>query len=427
MWITSGRAALVRGDATRALAIARAISADMASDPDLKLSALDLEGRAHDFLGDRAEARATWERQAGEALAAGRTQAQLRAVVQLGKIELFAGQPPNRLYEAVELARAAGALVELGWAQENLAIALGIQGDLPASRALLRDAIATCRALRLDQLAYLLVSFAATSSYVTSEGIEETLAEAEALMDTTDLRLHTASIRADIAFRAGRYDDALAWLEVSREILQTLPGAVPVDSLCWRVWAFAAVGRPVEARVALEAARQMPDLERWYGRSVVLAAGEALLDRDEEGIDRALGAAPGSMPLDIALMRRLAAELLAGEAAVRWLREALDLYENGGATLDADRVRRALRDAGGPVPRRRRAQAPVPDELSAAGVTSREADVLRLLGDGLPNAEIAARLYVSVRTVEAHVSSLLAKLGARNRAQLATVATRSFG
>ncbi len=178
---------------------------------------------------------------------------------------------------------------------------------------------------------------------MTNEGIEETLAEAEALMDTSDLRLHTSSIRADIAFRAGRYDDALAWLDVSREILQTLPGAVPVDSLCWRVWALAAVGRPVEARVALEEARQMPDLERWYGRSVVLAAGAALLDRDEEGIDRAMGAAPGSMPLDIALMRLLAAELLAGEAAVRWLREALDLYESGGRD-----ARRGPRPAGAP-------------------------------------------------------------------------------
>lgn len=43
---------------------------------------------------------------------------------------------------------------------------------------------------------------------------------------------------------------------------------------------------------------------------------------------------------------------------------------------------------------------------------------VRLLGDGLPNAEIGDRLFVSVRTVEAHVSSLLAKLGARNRGQL---------
>jgi DNA-binding NarL/FixJ family response regulator len=36
----------------------------------------------------------------------------------------------------------------------------------------------------------------------------------------------------------------------------------------------------------------------------------------------------------------------------------------------------------------------------------------------MPNAEIAQRLFVSVRTVEAHVSSLLAKLDARNRSQL---------
>ena len=195
-----GRAALVRGDATRALGIALAISADSGSDQDLKLSALDLAGRAHDFLGDRDAARAMWERQAREALAAGRTQAQLRAVVQLGKIELFAGQPPQRLFEAVELAREAGALVELGWAQENLAIALGIQGDFPAAAALLEEAVATCRALRLDQLAYLLIGQAATSSYSTNEGVEERLAEAEALLDTSDLRLHTSSIRADIAF-----------------------------------------------------------------------------------------------------------------------------------------------------------------------------------------------------------------------------------
>jgi len=44
----------------------------------------------------------------------------------------------------------------------------------------------------------------------------------------------------------------------------------------------------------------------------------------------------------------------------------------------------------------------------------READILSLLGAGLTNADIAAQLYLSVRTVESHVSSLLAKLGARH-------------
>ena len=61
---------------------------------------------------------------------------------------------------------------------------------------------------------------------------------------------------------------------------------------------------------------------------------------------------------------------------------------------------------------------PIPAELAQAGVTAREVEVLRLIGRGLPNAEIGQRLYISVRTVEAHVSSLLNKLGARNRGEL---------
>ena len=76
------------------------------------------------------------------------------------------------------------------------------------------------------------------------------------------------------------------------------------------------------------------------------------------------------------------------------------------------------RAAGAPVPRRRRPTAAVPAELTARGVTAREAEVLQLLGDGCSNAEIAQRLFLSVRTVETHVSSLLTKLDARSRGQL---------
>jgi DNA-binding NarL/FixJ family response regulator len=50
-----------------------------------------------------------------------------------------------------------------------------------------------------------------------------------------------------------------------------------------------------------------------------------------------------------------------------------------------------------------------------AGLTTRQTDVLRLIGDGLTNAELAERLYLSVKTVEHHISAILAKLQATNR------------
>jgi DNA-binding NarL/FixJ family response regulator len=49
-------------------------------------------------------------------------------------------------------------------------------------------------------------------------------------------------------------------------------------------------------------------------------------------------------------------------------------------------------------------------------------EVLDLLSKGLPNREIASRLYITERTVKFHVSSLLHKLGATNRTEAVTVA-----
>lgn len=66
------------------------------------------------------------------------------------------------------------------------------------------------------------------------------------------------------------------------------------------------------------------------------------------------------------------------------------------------------------------------DRLDRAGVTAREREVLALLGERLTNGEIGERLYISVRTVESHVSSLLRKLGAdtrRDLVQFASMAT----
>jgi DNA-binding CsgD family transcriptional regulator len=57
---------------------------------------------------------------------------------------------------------------------------------------------------------------------------------------------------------------------------------------------------------------------------------------------------------------------------------------------------------------------------AAAPLAKREADVARLVADGLTNKQIGARLFISERTVDSHVRSILNKLGVGSRAQIAT-------
>ncbi len=130
--VLAGRVALVGGDAATALAEADRMLAETA-DIDTRLAALDIRARALDFLGDRAAAAEAWGAQAKQAATAGRAQAELRAVFQLGKQEFFDGDGLDRLREAVGLARRAGALIELAWAEETLAIALILQGNPAAA------------------------------------------------------------------------------------------------------------------------------------------------------------------------------------------------------------------------------------------------------------------------------------------------------
>ncbi|RZQ65711.1 response regulator transcription factor [Amycolatopsis suaedae] len=57
------------------------------------------------------------------------------------------------------------------------------------------------------------------------------------------------------------------------------------------------------------------------------------------------------------------------------------------------------------------------DRLAKAGLTEREAEVLRLMATGQSNVEIAGTLFLGVQTVKTHVGNVLSKLGARDRTQ----------
>jgi DNA-binding CsgD family transcriptional regulator len=127
-------------------------------------------------------------------------------------------------------------------------------------------------------------------------------------------------------------------------------------------------------------------------------------------------------PMHEALYVRLVAEAALADGwgePVAWLRDAEAWFVAHGHARSSAACRGLLKRAGAIVGRSgEQAESEVPADLRERGVTAREAEVLDLLGRRLTNREIAARLYLSPRTVEKHVASLLAKLGASSRRDL---------
>jgi DNA-binding CsgD family transcriptional regulator len=95
---------------------------------------------------------------------------------------------------------------------------------------------------------------------------------------------------------------------------------------------------------------------------------------------------------------------------------SLEILDELGATPLATLVRGRLRALGTTrIPRGPRGET----RVNPAGLTTRQVEVLRLLGMGYTNAQIASQLVVSVRTVDSHVAAVLAKLGAASRREAA--------
>jgi DNA-binding CsgD family transcriptional regulator len=160
-------------------------------------------------------------------------------------------------------------------------------------------------------------------------------------------------------------------------------------------------------------------IERAQGR-VALATGT---DGSLERLERAVAVfARLGMDLEVGRTRLDLARGLQGvdrQAAIAEGRSAMSALHTARASYERDMAAALLRELG--------------DEsrpLAAHRIrelTRREVEVLRLLGEGLTNAEIAGRLFISTKTAGNHVSGVLMKLGLRNRSQAAAIARTHLG
>ncbi|MFJ2766383.1 AAA family ATPase [Streptomyces sp. NPDC087300] len=169
---------------------------------------------------------------------------------------------------------------------------------------------------------------------------------------------------------------------------------------------------------------------RWNRHFVLLARavrlGGAGRGDDAVAVMRAARNVASPFPVAYHLGLRLVAEAAHRDGwgePTEWLHRAEEYFHQASVPAVAGACRGLLRKNGVPVQQRRRGAELVPRPLRQLGVTVREYEVFRLMAPRPANRDIADRLYISPRTVEKHVASLILKTGRSSRAALSELAS----
>jgi DNA-binding NarL/FixJ family response regulator/predicted negative regulator of RcsB-dependent stress response len=251
--------------------------------------------------------------------------------------------------------------------------------------------------------------------------------EAEELLD--GFEDDPDAIRVAVALRVARGEQRTAEVLLARRLDEigwtNLLSAPLLEQL---VQARLADDRVPEARDAAEmlAAIAGPSGRERVEAAAALARGRvasAAGDADAVNIlQRAVnGFARLGLRLEVAQARLELARALADQSppgAIETARHARNELEALGALREADAAAALMRSLGA----KGRA-----GPRSLGSLSRRETDVLRLLGEGLSNREIAERLFISPKTAEHHVSRIYGKLGLKSRAEAAAYAVRNLG
>lgn len=360
----------------------------------------------------------------------------VHALSNIGTAEVLSGherEGRSKIEESLRRARAAGLDDDVGRAYANLASTPAWHRELASADRYLAEGIAFCDDHDLSSYGTYLLAWRARVRLdsgrwsAAAEVLEQVLARPEASPPT---RITVLTTQGLLAHRLGEHararellDAALTLAKATGELQRLGPVAAARAEGAWLQRSLSEVDEITAEAVALAAERG----DAW-------TLGELSMWRHRAGLDSPPGPVAAPFELELAGDTARAAMLWTDmgcpyDAALALgncdgepeLRRALDELLRLGAEPAARIVARRLRKMGAVgIPRgANRATASNP-----AALTDREVEVLTLLAEGLRNAEIAERLVVSSRTVEHHVSAILAKLGVRTRGEAGVAAAR---
>jgi DNA-binding CsgD family transcriptional regulator len=446
------RNALAAGDATLAASLAeRALATAEAAGLDgwaaeVAIESLEAAGRAH-RLRDLTAARAAFERYRQiaddhEGLGIWR----LRSRHELATLDMLSTGSSDQLLHVRELAADSGASCIGTVVNVQLANVWSLEQDLDKAVAAAAKCLRSARQIKAPRMEAIALCLQANVAAIrgdrqqceaAAEQAEQVLPGDPGVLASTwgHARVLCALFRDDFS-RAERADATAA--TYLADALAAGRGDSPPQAAMlspWRVLGLHALIQAVSGRDVLAAL----DLARTAGADVswnagCLAYAEAVLEgrsgneaRASELAEEGAGHFAPFAPWWNNLARRLvAADALRdgwGQPSA-WMREAASDFEASGHDQLASACRGVLRRAGERVPRRGRGVSEVPARMRQLGITSREMDVLLLVAGGHSNSAIAKKLFISPKTVETHVASLVSKMGQSGRRELVAHAAR---